>query len=80
MIVIVQPRAFIFVFVFEFRGATKTAWTRREVVMRVATDGTAASRPLLQTCAVKDVLTEDGEETSCFVHAFEADWAGGEFD
>lgn len=29
---------------------------------------------------MEDVLAEDGEEAGCFVHALEADGAGGEFD
>ena len=51
-----------------------------EVVVGVATDGTATAGPLFETGAVEDVLAEDGEESGSFVHAFEADGAGGEFD
>ena len=38
--------------------------------MGVATDRTAAARPLLQAGAVKDMLAEDGQEAGGFVHAF----------
>jgi hypothetical protein len=34
----------------------------------------------LETGAVEDVLAGDGEEAGCIVHAFETDWACGEFD
>ena len=46
----------------------------------MSTDGTAATLPFLETGAVEDVLAEDGEETGCVVHAFEAHGAGGKFD
>lgn len=29
---------------------------------------------------MEDVLAENGEEAGCFVHALEADGAGGKFD
>lgn len=48
--------------------------------MGVATDGTAATRPLLQAGAVKDMLAEDGQEAGGFIHAFQADGTGGELD
>ena len=46
----------------------------------VAADGTATAFPFLETGAVEDVLAENCEEASGFVHAFEADGAGGKFD
>ena len=43
----------------------------------VPTHWTAAASPFLEAGTVEDVLTEDGEEAGGFVHAFEADRAGG---
>lgn len=48
--------------------------------MGVAADGAASTRPFLQTGAVENVLAEDGEETGCFVHTFEANRAGWQLD
>ena len=48
--------------------------------MGIATDWTAATRPLLQAGAVKNMLAEDGQETGGFIHAFQADGTGGELD
>ena len=47
--------------------------TFAERVLGVATDGAAAAQPFLETGAVEDVLAEDCEEASGFIHAFEAD-------
>lgn len=48
--------------------------------LHVAAHGTAGAAPFLEAGAVEDVLAEDSEETGGFVHALEADGAGGEFD
>lgn len=45
-----------------------------------AAHGAAGAPPFLEAGAVEDVLAEDGQEAGCFVHALEADGAGGEFD
>ena len=50
------------------------------VILCVSTHWAATTTPLFETVAVKDVLTEDGEESSGFIHALEADGASGEFD
>ena len=42
-------------------------------------DWTAAPIPFLET-GVEEVLAEDCEEASCFVHALEVYGAGGEFN
>lgn len=49
-------------------------------LLGIPTYGTAASAPFLEAGAVEDVLTEDGKKAGGFVHALEADGAGGELD
>jgi len=50
------------------------------VVLCVATDRAAGTTPLFETGTVKDVLTENGEEASCLVHALEADGTRGQLN
>lgn len=39
-----------------------------EVILCVSADRAAAAFPFLKACAVEDVLADDGEEASSFVH------------
>lgn len=41
--------------------------------VREAAYWTAAAGPFLETCTVEDVLTDDGQQTRCFVHTFQTD-------
>jgi hypothetical protein len=60
---------------------TVTAAERgKGVVLCVAADWAARTSPFLETGAVEDVLTEDGEKSRRFVHALETDGASGQLD
>jgi hypothetical protein len=58
-----------------------TAAERGEgVVLCVTADWAPRTSPFLETGAMEDVLTEDGEKSRGFVHALETDGASGQLD
>ncbi len=67
---------FVRIHALEF-GRTKT---RRKVVVSISADWTSTTRPFLEARAVKYVLAGNSQKTSRFVHAFQADRAGRQFD
>ena len=62
--------------VFPQACAVLCPFSKTEVILGVAADGTARSTPLLKTGAVEDMLAEDCEETCRFIHTLEANGAG----
>jgi hypothetical protein len=52
------------------------AWLA-EVVLGISANGTTAALPLLETCAMENVLAYDSEQARGFVHPLKADGTCG---
>ena len=69
--------AFVKAAILSQAGVIMYPFPMTKVVLSVAAYGTAGSTPFLKTGAVEDMLAEDSQEASRFVHALKTDRAGG---